>query len=491
MIDGISFENLKAAVPIGPYWAVEESHIAILLQQLETVDLSVHAEAYNAARGSEPSTGTPYQMSGQTAILSISGTMTKKPVSLGNGSSTVELRRQIRHAARNPDVKSILMHIDSPGGQVDGLADLAKDFKNTGKHTVAFFEDLGASAAYYVGSQADEVYANDERALVGSIGTFAVVHDLSKVADQEGVKVHVLRSGRMKGALTPGVEVSDEALSEIQGHVNSFSEDFFQKVSASRGISVEDIANMDGRCFNAKEAHARKLIDGVHSLDDVLSATTRAQALGTRRTELYQAADDMVEYDVTASFNPPVKGKGGKRMENQALAAAFAAAGLSALSTAVATAGETPEAVAKAIGREFESVQAQTDPRIEMLDSADVKSAEDLKKLQADAVYGLTKENELRETAKKAAQAAFGMEKATAKADVIASMPRDLLSETVVAWEEIADEKVGRSSGNAGSRQTASHALDVIASGIDGEADTLVAATVAARGKTNGKVATS
>lgn len=149
-------------------------------------------------------------------------------------------------------------------------------------------------------------------------------------------------------------------------------------------------------------------------------------------------------------------------MENQALASAFAAAGLSALSTAVATAGESPEAVVKAIGREFESVQAQTDPRVKALDEAGISSSEDLKKLQADAAFGLEKENELRAYGKKMAIAALGQEKGAARAESIASMPREVLGDVVASYEEIEAAKTGRGSDGHANRQTASSRLDVV-----------------------------
>jgi ClpP class serine protease len=169
---------LSLALPaVDLAWAIETRWAQQALATLEKVDWQEHAREYAAARQAEPPEPPrkPYRMTeAGTAVLGLTGPMTKAPQSWGSGTSTVSLRRRLRQAASDPDVKSIALVVDSPGGQVSGTFDLAKDIAaaRDRKRVVAYIEDLGASAAYAVASQADAVYAN-ENALVGSIGTYS------------------------------------------------------------------------------------------------------------------------------------------------------------------------------------------------------------------------------------------------------------------------------------------------------------------------------
>lgn len=211
------------------------------------------------------------------ARVAIRGSMTKDGKF---GTSTVRVRQQLRAAAGDPEVRGILMVIDSGGGTVDGTADLADDVARAAsvKPVHVFAEDLMASAALWVGSQASRISAN-RTAEVGSIGVVAVVQDLSKMADQEGIVVHVVVSEidgepiPFKGAFTPGTEVTDDQLAMLQSRVNDLSEIFFDAVARGRGRDMEWLhALATGEVFIASKALQSGLIDAVGSIDDALAA---------------------------------------------------------------------------------------------------------------------------------------------------------------------------------------------------------------------------
>src|SRR5690606_31819803 len=128
------------------------------------------------------------------------GAMTKQGSSFG-GASTVRTRRAIRSAAADKSVSAIMLLIDSPGGSVSGTSDLADDVANAKKKkpVYAYIEDTCCSAAYWVASQCSAIYANPT-AIVGSIGTYMVVADYSRMAENAGVKVHCISTGKYKGA---------------------------------------------------------------------------------------------------------------------------------------------------------------------------------------------------------------------------------------------------------------------------------------------------
>lgn len=206
------------------------------------------------------------------AVIQLVGPLTKG-FSFFSGTSTVEIRSKLRAALINPDVKAILLHIDSPGGTVAGTADLADDVKavNKIKPVVAHIDDLGASAAFWVASQATRITAN-RTAEVGSIGTVAVVDDLSKMFDKAGIKVHVISTGKFKGAFEMGSEITDAQLEHLQEVVDDLNEHFLEGVTEGRDMSMSDLKKVaDGRTFIASKAMGFGLIDAVQPISETVS----------------------------------------------------------------------------------------------------------------------------------------------------------------------------------------------------------------------------
>jgi len=209
------------------------------------------------------------------AIVPINGPMMKAESKYG-GTSTVGARRAIRAAVRDPEISSILLHVDSPGGHVAGTAELA-DEVTLAKVTLpvhAHIDDQGASAAYWVASQADVVSAN-RMAQVGSIGVFAVVADTSAALEAQGVKVHVISTGEQKGAMVPGTEITPEQLELAQEKVNEINQHFTSAVKESRS-KLDLSAVSDGQTFIAKEARKLGLIDKIQSFEQSLDIVAAA-----------------------------------------------------------------------------------------------------------------------------------------------------------------------------------------------------------------------
>ena len=209
-----------------------------------------------------------------TAVIPITGPMTKAGSAKFGESSTLTTRRAIRNAARDNDVERIMLYIDSPGGHFAGTNELAQDFRDAGqiKPTMAHIEDMGASAAYYVGSQAHLININPTGE-TGSIGTIGAVMDRSKEYEMMGRKVHVFSTGPYKGMGVPGTQVTKEMAAIWQSEVDRANGFFLDAVTAGRdGImsrkQVEAVA--DGRTYGADEALNLGLVDQVSFFDDFL-----------------------------------------------------------------------------------------------------------------------------------------------------------------------------------------------------------------------------
>ncbi len=113
--------------------------------------------------------------------------------------------------------------------------------------------------------------------MIGSIGTYAVVSDMSGMAEQAGVKVHVVRAGEFKGTGVPGTEVTDEQLSEVQRLIDSRNDFFLRAVSAGRNMPIAQVRELaDGRVHPAKEALSLNLIDSISSFDAAFDKARKA-----------------------------------------------------------------------------------------------------------------------------------------------------------------------------------------------------------------------
>lgn len=243
---------------------------------------AVQSGVYQAAAKGEESGPGDYIVEDGLAHLAIRGHITKYPSTFG-GTSSVLARRQLRAAAADDAVDAIMLHVDSPGGMAWGTGELANDIRaiKVTKPIYAHIEDLGASAAYWIASQATRVTATDSTE-VGSIGTYMVLRDASEAASKEGLKVHVISTGAHKGAGVFGSEVTDEQLKQVQAEVNDLNDVFLNAVGVGRGLTLKaGESPADGRIFIASKAVDTGLIDGITSQDDAI-ALARADVVKTR-----------------------------------------------------------------------------------------------------------------------------------------------------------------------------------------------------------------
>lgn len=221
----------------------------------------------------------PYSLAGpggDIAVISIADQITKGQSSFG-GTSSVLVRRALRAASADPEVSAVLLHIDSPGGTVAGTGDLADDvtaLSDGGVPVYAYIEDLGASAAYWVASQAQKVFANPT-AQVGSIGVYAVLEDTTGAQEAAGIKFTTVSTGKFKGLGADG-RVTETLVADVQEEIDAYNAHFMAAVQKGRGMSKDQVAAVaDGRVFIADKAQSLGLIDEVASFDAAMTAISK------------------------------------------------------------------------------------------------------------------------------------------------------------------------------------------------------------------------
>ncbi|MBA3708702.1 MAG: S49 family peptidase, partial [Planctomycetes bacterium] len=263
-------------------WALEPTVLDSLVQVVSRHDAGTRLsdEEIRAAIGRAPGArvDTGYRVENGVGIVPISGVIAKyasqvNDVSQSEGTSCDMILQDMRQALADPNVHAILLQIESPGGAVDGVADTASIIRDAAKikPVVAFIDDMGASAAYWMACQAGTVYAT-ATAVVGSIGVRTVMVDTSEQTKARGLVVHSIASGPAKAVGQPGVSISPEDRAVVQERVNSLAAIFFSCVQSGRDLSSDELASVtDGRVWIGEQAQAKGLIDGVRTYDAVMA----------------------------------------------------------------------------------------------------------------------------------------------------------------------------------------------------------------------------
>lgn len=227
-----------------------------------------------------------YEIRDGVAVLPVSGVLAKKMnlfSSISGGASYELIARDFNQAIADPAVEAVALVIDSPGGTVDGVQQLGDAvFSARGVKPVGAIADgMMASAAYWIGAQADVVMAASDTTMVGSIGVVAAHRDISAAEEKAGIKTTEITAGAYKRISSEHAPLSEEGRADIQSRVDYLYEIFVGDVAKARGVSIEKVlADMaDGRVFIGQQAVSAGLVDGVSTLDGLI-ANLKQRAAG-------------------------------------------------------------------------------------------------------------------------------------------------------------------------------------------------------------------
>ena len=260
-------------------------------QFAETITRMRAAPVSAAASGNSPA-GRLYQTSGGVAVISIQGLMLKRPPEwvADMVCDTDAITRAVQTAANATDVNTICLRIDSPGGSVDGLAELgdAVYAARASKPIIAQVDGMAASAAYYVAALTNEVYAH-RMDLVGSIGTIWPMYDDSELYAEMGVKPVMISTEPperpYKSMGWPGTVITAEQIAYAQTIVDRYGKDFRRALMIGRRMSIPQVdAIADGRVFFPADAMQLGLIDGIRTMQDTLNTLRNKYGPGGLRT---------------------------------------------------------------------------------------------------------------------------------------------------------------------------------------------------------------
>ncbi|HXK13578.1 MAG TPA: S49 family peptidase, partial [Gaiellaceae bacterium] len=216
----------------------------------------------------EPSNG------GTIAVIQIFGSLVKRTTPMEAASSDLlpysAIGAQFDAAMADPDVRGVLLQIDSCGGEVQGVFDLAARIAAADKTIWAIADENAYSAAYLIASAADRVYLT-QMGGVGSIGVISIYVDQSAKDAKDGYKYEIVQAGERKADYTGHAPLSDEGRARMQSRVDTVNATFVDTIATNRGLDADTVRGMQANTFYGEDATRVRLADGIGTVETVLA----------------------------------------------------------------------------------------------------------------------------------------------------------------------------------------------------------------------------
>jgi protease-4 len=227
------------------------------------------------------------------AYISLRGIITSaEPGSLGE-TMVDDLKIQLQQAAEDEAIKAIVLHIDSPGGEVtasDAIYNAVRRVRDESKKpVVVYMGSLAASGGYYVACGGSHIMANDTT-LTGSIGVIMQTLNYKELMGKVGVSTVTFKSGAFKDMLSGSREMTDAEKEYVQNMVMQTYGKFVGIVARERQLDEATLRTglADGRVISGKDALEAKL---VNSLGEIEDAYAKAMELAKVKTA------EVIRYD--------------------------------------------------------------------------------------------------------------------------------------------------------------------------------------------------
>jgi len=218
--------------------------------------------------------GSEIEPSGNVALIPIQGVITaaESESLLGESvASSNSITSYIEKADKNPNIKAIILEINSGGGSPVASEEIVNAIKKTNKTTVALIREMGASGAYWVASASDHIVAS-RASIVGSVGVIASYLQFSGLLEHYNVTYERLVAGKYKDIGSPYKELSVVERSLLQEQLDLLHDYFLDDVVQSRHLTEDQKAEIGtANIFMGIQAKALGLIDEFGGKDEVLS----------------------------------------------------------------------------------------------------------------------------------------------------------------------------------------------------------------------------
>lgn len=184
-----------------------------------------------------------------------------------------KINEDLRKFAENPEIKAIVVRIDSPGGAVGPSQEIYREIEKAklSKKVIASMGSVAASGGYYAACITDGIMAN-QGTITGSIGVIMGFTNFKKIMDKIGLIPVVVKSGEMKDVGSPARDMSNTEKQFLQDFVTKIHLQFVGDVARGRNLDEEYVKKLaDGRIYTGQEAVELKLVDRLGNFDDAVA----------------------------------------------------------------------------------------------------------------------------------------------------------------------------------------------------------------------------
>jgi signal peptide peptidase SppA len=304
------FGTSPGAMPNTPDAQLVDDRLEVLSQRKSTPKASRFAgDAAVAENGRTPE---PYRISsGGVGILSVNGELVNRGAWTGSQSGMTSyegIKYQLARLEADSRVKSVILDIDSPGGEAVGFDLAASSVRklNETKPVIAVVNGMAASAAYGLASGARRI-VQTPTGIAGSIGVVLLHLDMSKNLEAQGITPTLVFAGAHKVDGNPFEGLSEDVRSALQDEVDTFYTGFLSTVGAGRSgrLSAKAARATEARTYIGQEAVDAKLADELGSFEDVLATLSRRGIRKEARSQpMKRGATLDLELDTDAGSPP-------------------------------------------------------------------------------------------------------------------------------------------------------------------------------------------
>jgi len=185
----------------------------------------------------------------------------------------------LKRFRKDPNVKAILVRVESPGGGIAASQELYREIKRTKteKPVLVSMGAIAASGGYYIAAPASRIFANPGT-ITGSIGVISYFPNLRELLQRIGVQTTIIKSGALKDVGNPGRDMTAEEKEYLQDTLDQAHRQFIRDIAEGRGMSEEAVrAVADGRILMGETALNLGLVDELGNFEDAVIA---AAAMG-------------------------------------------------------------------------------------------------------------------------------------------------------------------------------------------------------------------
>ncbi len=227
----------------------------------------------------------------QIVIIPITGTITTELTSSlmqQKETSSTAILNYLDLAQRNPNIKGVLLEINSPGGTVVASKEIADKVKQMNKPVVSYIREIGTSGAYWIASSSNVIVA-DPLSITGSIGVIGSYLEFSQLLEKYGVTYQRLVSGSYKDTGSPFKELTEEEKKILQSKIDLIHLKFVADVSKNRNLPIEKVKELStGMFYLGAEAKYYGLIDELGNEETAINILKEKAGIKEAKLVRYQ-----------------------------------------------------------------------------------------------------------------------------------------------------------------------------------------------------------